>query len=80
MCGQKNPVAATDSSLLTGICAVKPPPSSSSLTKIAGPKSPVAATDLSLLDGILPVQTTSGKGRAQTALAMTQELFVEMLW
>jgi hypothetical protein len=51
-----------------------------SLTKMSGPKSPVAATDLSLLDGICPVQTTSGKGRAQTALAMTQELFVEMLW
>ncbi len=52
----------------------------SQLAKIAGPKNPAAATDLSLFAGILPVQTTSGKGRAQSALAMTQELFIEMLW
>ena len=49
------------------------------LTKTAGPKDPVTAVDLSEFPGILPVQTTSGKGRAQDALAMTQDTFKSLL-
>ena len=53
----------------------------SQLMKIAGHTKPVAAADLSFLDGILPVtvKATEGK-REQLALAMTQELFIQMLW
>jgi hypothetical protein len=49
------------------------------LAKTAGPKKSVTAGDLSYLAGILPVQTTSGKGRAQEALAMTQDTFKSLL-
>jgi len=52
----------------------------SSLTKMCGVSSPVAATDLSLLDGVCAVSfEREGSGQV-SALAMTQELFIEMLW
>ena len=45
----------------------------------SGPKSPVTATDLSDFAGIGTVQTASGKGRAQEALALTQDTFIALL-
>lgn len=51
-----------------------------SLAKMSGVSSPVAATDLSLLAGICPVSfEREGSGQV-SALAMTQELFIKMLW
>lgn len=49
------------------------------LAKMSSPKTPVTAVDLRELDGFCPVQTTSGKGRAQEALAMSQEVFKSLL-
>ena len=49
------------------------------LVKTSGPKDPVTAVDLSEFPGISPVQTTSGKGRAQDALAMTQDTFLALI-
>ena len=50
------------------------------MAKMSGGSSPVAATDLSLLDGICPVGVPNGSGPDLPALAMTQELFIKMLW
>ena len=47
----------------------------SQIQKMSGQTNPVTAVDLSEFPGISPVQTTSGKGRAQDALAMTQDTF-----
>jgi len=53
------------------------------LAKSATHQTPAAATDLSLLPGILPVTIQADgtqTGATRQALAMTQELFIKMLW
>jgi hypothetical protein len=51
----------------------------SQIRKMYGPKNPVTAVDLSEFPGICTVQTTSGKGRAQDAVAMSQDTFKALL-